>query len=77
MVEIEEIGVSLCRLLVCEIGALLCRFGFLGYAYGSRALQDQAASESALSGLQFHGSSSSMRLLGCPGIRWSLLASHA
>ena len=37
----------------------------------------QAASDSALSGLQFQGSNSSMRLLGCSAIRWSTSVSHA
>ena len=43
----------------------------------SPPLQSQAASERALSGLQFHGSNSSIRLLGCSGMRWSTSASQA
>ena len=40
-------------------------------------LQSQAAWERAWSGLQFQGSNSSIRLLGCSGMRWSTSASQA
>ena len=40
-------------------------------------LQAQAALDRALSGLQFQGSNSSMRLLWCLAMRSSTSASHA
>ena len=43
----------------------------------SPPLRGQAASDRALSGLQFQGSNWSMRLLGCSGMRWSTSVSHA
>ena len=43
----------------------------------SPTLRIQAASDRALSSLQFQGSNSSIRLLGCSAIRWSTSVSHA
>ena len=43
----------------------------------SPPLRSQAASDRALSGLQFQGSNWSMRLLGCSGIRWRISVSQA
>ena len=56
---------------LAEFRVVLANQGGVHIRLVDPTLRIQAASDKALSGLQFQGSNSSMRLLGCSAIRWS------
>ena len=82
-IELQEIEPKVWRRVDVPLSStLLALHDFIQFAFRckrtpSPPLRGQAASDRALSGLQFQGSNWSMRLLGCSGMRWSTSVSHA